>query len=459
MPSHMIDSVFFRDLFGSEAMRAIFDDVSLLQKWLDVEAAIARGQARAGLIPDSTAEEITRQAHAENMDVEAIKHGIDQTVHPLVSVIWQLAEHCAGDAGGYVHWGATTQDVMDTAIILQLRDAYTLVMATLDDLLAALRDLAIRYQHTPIAARTHGQQALPTTFGYKVAVWLAEAQRHRERFQQLYPRLMVGEYGGAVGTLAGLNEDQHVDSLAVQRLMMAELGLNVPLIAWHTSRDHIVEFAHTFNMLVALTGHIAHEVIDLQKREFGELEEPFEMGKIGSSTMPQKRNPMICEAILTLARLCREKASTAVDTLLYNEHERDWSSFQMEWVYLAELFVMGQRAVELTLRVLRGLIVYPDQMRANLDRTQGLLLAERVMFALGEHIGRQAAHDVVYRCAMRAFDEGRLFLDVLCAEPLIRSHLSRETLASLLDPVRYTGLAAVFVERVTSQVSMEGDKE
>jgi adenylosuccinate lyase len=446
----MIDSVFFRDLFGSEAMRAIFNDVNLLQKWLDVEAAIARGQARAGLIPDSAAEEITRQARTEAMDAEAIKRGIDKTVHPLVSVIWQLAEHCAGDAGGYVHWGATTQDVMDTAIILQLRDAYTLVMTTLGELLAALRELAVLHQHTPLAARTHGQQALPTTFGYKVAVWLAEAQRHRERFQQLHPRLIVGEYGGAVGTLAGLNEDQNVDSLTVQRLVMAELGLNVPVIAWHTSRDHIVEFAHTFNMLVALMGRIAHEIIDLQKREFGELEEPFEMGKIGSSTMPQKRNPMVCETILTLARLCREKASTAVDTLLYNEHERDWSSFQMEWVYLAELFVMGQRAVELTLRVLRGLIVYPEQMRRNLELTQGLLLAERVMFALGKHIGRQAAHDVVYDCAMRAFGEGRLFLDVLCDEPMVQTHLSRETLESLLDPVQYTGLAAVFVGRVTN---------
>jgi adenylosuccinate lyase len=454
----MIDSVFFRDLFGSDAMRAIFNDASLLQKWLDVEAAIARGQARAGLIPDSAAEEITRQARAETMDSEAIKRGIDKTAHPLVSVIWQLSERCAGDAGGYVHWGATTQDVMDTAIILQLRDAFALVMTTLGELLAALRELALRHQHTPLAARTHGQQALPTTFGYKVAVWLAEAQRHRERFLQLRPRLIVGEYGGAVGTLAGLSEDQKVDSLTVQRLVMAELGLNAPVIAWHTSRDHIVEFAHTFNMLVALMGRIAHEIIDLQKREFGELEEPFEMGKIGSSTMPQKRNPMICEAILTLARLCREKASTAVDTLLYNEHERDWSSFQMEWVYLAELFVMGQRAVELTLRVLRGLIVYPEQMRKNLDLTQGLLLAERVMFALGKHIGRQAAHDLVYKCAMRAFGEGRLFLDALCDEALIRAHLSRESLEALLDPAQYTGLAAVFVERVTNQPLMEGDE-
>jgi len=444
----MIDSLFFRDLFGSAAMRTIFDDMTLLQKWLDVEAAIARGQARAGFIPQAAAAEITRRARAETMNIDAIKAGIDKTVHPLVALIWQLSQHCAGDAGRYVHWGATTQDVMDTAIILQLRDAYSLVTDTLDMLIATLRRLAAAHQHTPIAARTHGQQALPTTFGFKVAVWLAEVYRHQERFVQLRPRLLVGEYAGAVGTLAGLNEGDAVDSLMIQRFVMEELGLGVPPIAWHTSRDHIVEFAHTFNMLVALMGRIAHEIIDLQKREFGEVEEPFEMGKVGSSTMPQKRNPMICESILTLGRLCREKASTALDTLLYNEHERDWSSFQMEWVYLAELFVMGQRAVEMMIGVLDGLIVYPDKMRQNLDLTQGLLLAERVMFALGQHIGRQDAHDVVYECAMHAFNNGTLFLDGLADHARVQPHVSRAALVALLDPVQYTGLAAVFVQRV-----------
>jgi 3-carboxy-cis,cis-muconate cycloisomerase len=228
---------------------------------------------------------------------------------------------------------------------------------------------------------------------------------------------------------------------------MDELGLGVPPIAWHTSRDSIVEFALLVCGWAALMGRIAHEIIDLQKQEFGEVEEPFEMGKVGSSTMPHKRNPMLCEAVLTLARLCREKAATAMDTLVYNEHERDWSSFQMEWAYLPELCVMGHGALELMARILRGLVVYPERMRRNLDLTGGLLLAERVMFALGEQIGRQSAHDVVYECAMHSFETQTAFIDVLVADARVSDHLSREQISALLDPAAYTGLAARFVER------------
>lgn len=445
---HVIDSIFFKDLFGSAAMRMVFDDMNLLQKWLDYEAALARAEARLGLIPAAAAAEITRQAKAEHMDTAAIKTGIDKTVHPLVSVIWQLSQRCEGEAGRYVHWGATTQDVMDTAIVLQLREALALIEETAKQLKAIMRELATRYRNTPIAGRTHGQQALPTTFGFKVAVWLAETHRHQQRLHDLKPRLLMGEFGGAVGTLAGLGD---ADGFAIQRALMDELKLGVPPIAWHTSRDGIVEFATVTSMLAALMGRIAHEIIDLQKQEFGELEEPFEMGKVGSSTMPQKRNPMLCEAILTLARLCREKSATAVDTILYNEHERDWSSFQMEWAYLPELMVMAHGAMEMTLRVLRGLHVYPERMRQNMNLTHGLLLAERVMFALGQHIGRQHAHDVVYECAMDAVAKNQPFLDSLCANEQVTEYLDRPALANLLDPEQYTGYASDFVGQVLEQ--------
>jgi adenylosuccinate lyase len=450
MPAHVIDSIFFRDLFGTAAMRAVFDDMALLQKWLDYEAALARAQARLGMFPSAAADEITRQAQASLMDTDAIKAGIDKTVHPLVSLIWQLSQRCAGDAGRYVHWGATTQDVMDTAIVLQLRDAIALFETTLDELCAVMTALARTYRDTPIAGRTHGQQALPTTFGAKVAVWLAELRRGRERLAGAKGRILVGQFGGAVGTLAGLSES-NVDALAAQAALMDELGLGAPPIAWHTSRDSIVEYALLVGTWAALMGRIAHEIIDLQKQEFGELEEPFEMGKVGSSTMPHKRNPMLCESVLTLARLTREKAATAMDTLVYNEHERDWASFQMEWAYLPELSVMAHGALELMLRILRGLIVYPDRMRRNLDVTGGLLLAERVMFALGEHIGRQTAHDVVYECAMHAIEHRLAFAEVLAEDARVAAYLSREKIVDLLDPAAYTGLAAQFVDRVVGK--------
>ena len=432
-------------------MREVFADKTLLQKWLDYEAALARVQARLGLMPLPAAEEITRKAQADLFDDEAIKRGIDETVHPLVSMIWQLSRLCEGDAGRYVHWGATTQDVMDTAIVLQIRDALTLLDATLNQLIQTCAELARTYRSTAIAGRTHGQQALPTTFGFKVAVWLAELLRHRTRLTDVRQRVLIGEFAGAVGTLAGLNESG-MDSLTVQKALMQELDLGVPLIAWHTSRDGIVEFANDVCMIAALMGRIAHEVIDLQKQEFGELEEPFAMGKVGSSTMPHKRNPMLCESVLTLARLCREKAATAVDTLVYNEHERDWASFQMEWAYLPELCVMAHGAMELMARILGGLRVYPDRMRQNLDITNGMLLAERIMFALGEHIGRQHAHDITYECAMHAVETRQSFRVVLSADARVSQHLSPAQIDELLNPDSYVGLAVNFVDQVLAQV-------
>lgn len=446
MASHVIDSAYFRDLYGSPAMRAVWSDQHLLQKWLDFEAALARAEVDAGIVPTNAAAEITRKARADLIDDEAIKRGVDATVHPLVSLIWQLSEHCEGDAGRYVHWGATTQDVMDTALILQIRDSYPLFSESLDGLINTLVALAQAHRDTPMAGRTHGQQALPITFGFKVAVWVAELLRHRERLLACKPRVLVGEFGGAVGTLASVGEI----GLGIQARLMADLGLGVPPIAWHTARDNIAEFTLILTMIAATVGKIAHEIIDLQKLEFGEAEEPFEMGKVGSSTMPQKRNPMLCEAILALTRLTRGQAVTAVDAM-HHEHERDWSSFQMEWAFLPEVCIMVHGALELTRRVMTGLRVYPDNMLRNLNVTGGSLLAERVMLALGASLGRQAAHDVIYEAAMAAFETRTPFADVLKRDTRVTQYLDAAAIDALLDPVQYTGLSAQFVERVCAQ--------
>ena len=452
MSAHIIDSALFADLFGSSKMRAVFDDRALLQKWLDFEAALARSQAAVGLVPLEAAAEITRKAKAQDFDMSAIKEGIDTTLHPLVPVIRQLAERCDGEAGRYVHWGATTQDVMDTGLVLQIKDALAILEPSLDELQNLLARLAMDHRNVPMAGRTHGQQALPITFGYKVAVWLAELQRHRRRLAQVRERVLVGEFAGAVGTLAGLNESG-VDALEVQSRLMAELGLGLPIIAWHTSRDSIAELIHLLCMITALPGRIAKEIIELQKQEIAELEEPFEAGKVGSSTMPQKRNPMLCESILTLARLCRDKSATALDTLIINEHERDWSSLQMEWAIVPEVFIMSQGALEMSIRVLGGLRVNSERMLQNMALTGGLLLSERVMFALSERYGRQVAHDLVYACAMASYEEQQPFIDVLLADQDVSAVLSREQLEALLDPRQYTGLADRFVDRVLDSLT------
>lgn len=443
MPSHVIDSHFLRDLYGTDAMRAVWDDRQLLQKWLDYEAALARAEAQVGLVPLEAAAEITRKARAELFDFELLKSGIDKAVHPLVPVIWQLSSLCDGEAGGYVHWGATTQDVMDTALVLQIRDALVLIDAALADVTRTLRGLARKYRDTPMAARTHGQQALPITFGFKVAGWLAECLRHAERLQSCRPRLLVGEFGGAAGTLAGIT--QH--GVEVKALLMAELGLGDPPIAWHASRDNIAEFCAATAIIAATMGRIAHDIIHLQMLEFGEVEESWEAGKVGSSTMPQKRNPMLCEAILTTSRLARQHAGLALDAMMH-DFERDWSSVQMEWEFVPELCILTHGGLTMMQRVLSTLAVHPNRMRINLDISGGQLLAERVMFALADRLGRQRSHDIVHEVSMAAFANGMPFAAALKAHPEVATRLQPDEIDALLDPSTYVGLSAVFVDRV-----------
>ena len=457
MPSHVIDSAFFRDHFGTARMRAVWDDRALLQCWLDYEAALAKAEAAEGMIPHDAANEIGKKARATLFDLDELKDGIDRTVHPLVPVVWKLAALCEGEAGRYVHWGATTQDVMDTALAMQLRDAQAILDGALAEVIDALAALSTRFRATPMAGRTHGQQALPITFGFKTATWLAELLRHQARLAEGRDRLFVGQFGGAVGTLAGIADGgQEEQAQQVQTRLMAELGLGVPVIAWHSSRDSFAAFATTLCGVCATLGKIAHEIINLQMTELAEVEEGQEAGKVGSSTMPQKRNPMLCETILTLSRLTRGHAVTAMDAMLH-DFERDWSSFQMEWEYLPELCLMTDAALSMTGRVLAGLTVRPDRMRRNLEITGGLLLAERVMFALAASLGRQDAHDLVHAVARRAQEQDQPFGTLLRTEPAVAAVLSPDQIARLLNPESYLGLAAHYADSVVQQ-AREGQR-
>ncbi len=449
MASHIIDSTFLKDLYGTPEMRAVFDDMSLLQKWLDTEVALAQAQAELSLIPAEAAAEITRCARADRLDIVRMKQLVDQTVHPIMPLIRVLKEACQGDAGEYIHWGATTQDIMDTAMVLQIKEAIAILEARLEALIEALVTLATHHRDTPMAGRTHGQQALPITFGYKVAVWLAEVLRHRERLAECKPRVLVGEFGGAVGTLASVTEH----GLQIQQGMMTRLGLGVPLIAWHAARDTLAEFASVLALLAATTGKIAHEVISLQRTEIAEVEEPFNIGKVGSSTMPHKRNPMICEAIHALARLVMHTVPVALDAMI-QEHERDWTGDHLEWAYLPEICVMTDGALQLSTRVVSGLQVHPRHMLNNLGQLNGLMLSEAVMLALAGKVGRQTAHDVVYECSMRAFENDLPFRQTLAETPVVTQHLSSADLEQLLDPLHYTGLAATFVDRVVQEAKL-----
>ena len=354
MPSNAIDSLIFKDMYGTDELRAVFSDEQVVQCWLDYEAALARAEAAVGLVPLDAADEITRQARVDNIDFQALRQGIYETTHELVPLIWQLASLCEGTAGGYVHWGATTQDVTDTGLILQVKAAYTIILRDLRALAEALADLARRERDTIMPGRTHGQHALPITFGFKVAVWLAEVRRHIERLEQAAPRVLVGQFAGAAGTLASVGEQ----GLVIQRLMMADLGLGVPEICWHPARDGLAEYVSVLAMIAMTMSKIAHEVILLQKSEVAELEEPYVRGKVGSSTMPHKRNPMICEGIQAEARMVRGIQNTVLSAM-ESEHERDWAAVHVEWACVPEASILAGGAVAHTLRVITDLIVYP----------------------------------------------------------------------------------------------------
>jgi len=442
----VLDHALYRDQFGSPEMRALFTAEASVRRWLEVEVALARAEAAVGIVPEAAAREIARAAEALAVDWPALERETALVGYPILPLVRQLAAACAGDAGGYVHWGATTQDIMDTAVVLQCRDALAVVERDLARLEAALADLARRHRDTVMAGRTHGQHALPITFGYKVAVWVAEVRRHRARCRELAPRLLVGQLAGAAGTLASLGTAGE----AVQRGMMAGLGLDVPPIAWHVARDGLAELAAVLGMVCATGGKLGQEVALLARTEIGELEEGYRPGRGASSTMPQKRNPITSELLIAIARIARQEVGLALDAMA-PDHERATGPWHLEWACLPALAVLAGGALGRALDLVGGLTVRPDRMAENLARTDGLIVAEAAMMALAPRLGRQRAHDVVSEACGEALGSGRRLADVLAARPEVAAVLSPAAVAEALDPRRYTGLAARFVDRVVGE--------
>lgn len=444
--STMIDSKVFRDWFGSQEMREIFTDEYRLQRWLDVEAALARVQGRLGMIPAEAAREISAQARVENLNLEEFKESADRTVHPIMPLIWGLQKVCQKPNGEYIHWGATSQDIMDTGMMLQIKDASAILSRDLKQIEEILLSLAEKYRSTPMAGRTHGQHGLPLTFGFKVAVWLAEVRRHLQRWEQSRERILVGNLSGAVGTHAAMG----ALGIKVQRGVMEELGLGEPEITWHPARDRIAEFVSLLASICATMGKIAKEVINLQKTEVAELAEPFAMGKVGSSTMPQKRNPHLCEAIVALSKMVRYHAALALEGMV-QEHERDMAAWMAEWEMVPQACILTSGILKHSKGVLRDLVVNEKKMRSNLDVMKGLILAEPVMFALATKVGHQEGHKIIYEICMKAHESGQAFKEALLADKRVASSLGPEMIDQLLDPEKYTGLSTEIVDRLTGK--------
>ena len=446
MTATALDSAIFRDIFTTPEMREVFSDERRTSYYLEIERALARAQARLGIIPEKAAREIERQCRIENIDLARLKQQTERIGYPILGVVQQIVDLCADGLGEWCHWGATTQDITDTAAIMQIRAALELVEKDMEAIAAALADLSRRYRDTPMAGRSNLQQAVPLTFGFKTAALLAAMQRHRERLAQLRPRVLVGEFGGAVGTLASLGGD----GLKVQAAMMKELGLGQPDIAWHTVRDRIGEVACFLGLLTGTLGKISMDVKLLMQTEVAEVYEPFHEARGSSSTMPQKRNPISCLYIHSTVALVRQHVAALLEAAVA-DHERSTGPWEIEWISLPEIFLLASGALAQTRLLVCGLEVDADRMRANLDLTRGMIVSEAVMMGLGPHLGRQRAHDLVYDICRKVAATGVPLVDLLAQNADISKHLTRAELDKMCDPASYLGLAGEMVDQVLAR--------
>jgi 3-carboxy-cis,cis-muconate cycloisomerase len=449
MPSTVFDSALYRDAFGTPSMRAVFSDESFVGHAVTVETALARVQGRLGVIPTDAAAAISTHASAGGIDLAKLKQETELVGYPIVGLVHQLAKQC-GEAGRYLHWGATTQDIMDTATVMQMREALALVGDDLAAIDTALATLALKHRNTIMAGRTHLQHALPITFGHKAAVWLAMVRRHRERLDQLKPRVLVGQFSGAAGTLASLGDK----GLTVQDALMAELGLGNPAITWHAARDSLAETVGFLALVTASLAKIATDVMLLMQTEVGEVFEPFVAGRGSSSTMPQKRNPIACEHIIAAAKAVRQHAGLMLDAVVA-DHERATGAWQLEWIAVPESFLATAGALRHARFMIDGLIVDAARMRRNLDITGGLIVAEAVMMALAEPIGRDRAHDVVYAACRAAVEQETPLVDQLRKRADVTGYLDETRLQRLVDPVSYLGAAPAMIDRVLGRADVQ----
>ncbi len=442
MPVNPADSAIYGTVFGTDAMRAVFDDIAGLHRMLAVEAALARVEARLGLIPAEAAAAIEAAAGRVRLDPTALGASVRNVGYPVVGLVAALSRE-AGEAGRWTHWGATTQDILDTALALQLRDGLVMIRATL---LATIRALAVqadRHRHAVMAGRTHLQHALPITFGLKCAVWLQPLLAHVERLDQLRPRVERVQFGGAAGTLASLGHD----GIAVMEGLAGELGLAASPAPWHVCRDGPAEAVGFLGLLTGSLAKIATDVVLLAQTEVGEVAEPHAEGRGGSSTMPQKRNPIASEYILAAARGVQAMVPL-MQNAMAGDQERATGPWQAEALALPQAFVLAHGAAEAARGLAEGLVVDTARMRRNLDVTNGLIVAEAVMMGLAPQLGRAEAHHVVRHASDAALAENIPLATALSREAAVTAKLDAAAIGRLTDPTRYLGSADAFIDRV-----------
>ncbi|HEY9068032.1 MAG TPA: adenylosuccinate lyase family protein [Burkholderiaceae bacterium] len=448
MSATIIDSAIFQGIFSSDEMRHVWSDENRTQKYLDIESALAKVQGRLGLIPQEAADEIVSHCRLEQIDMGKLRQQTERIGYPILGVVSQLNALCRDKLGEYCHWGATTQDITDTATVLQIREALAIVERELAAISAAMARHAKAHRLTPMIGRSNLQQAIPVTFGYKMAGLLSAIERHRERLAQLKERVLVGEFAGAAGTLASLEKG----AMETQAGLCAELGLKQPVIAWHTIRDNIAEVGTVLGLIGGTLGKLSMDVKLMMQTEVGEVYEPYAHGRGSSSTMPQKRNPISSCYIHAAISVVRQHAAALMDAMVA-DHERSTGPWEIEWIVLPEAFCLMAGALKQSRFVLEGLEVDAGAMRRNIDMTHGLVMSEAVMMGLGPYIGREYAHDLVYDLCRESLSSKTPLIDLLAGHAEIRRHVDRKALEDMLDPANYLGQSGVMVDRVLALVT------
>ena len=435
-------------LFRWRALDEIFSDRARVQRMLDFEAALARAEARVGVIPHAASVAIEKKCRAELIDLPLLAESAALAGNLAIPLVKQLTALVAQDdkeSARFVHWGATSQDAIDTGFILQLQEALDLICKDLSRLSNTSAELTSKFRTTPLAARTWMQHALPTTFGFKTAGWLDALNRHRRRLSEMQRRARVLQFGGAVGTLAALHEK----GLDVAQALAQELHLELPDIPWHSHRDRIAEVATTFGLLTGTLGKIARDISLHAQTEVGELSKPAAAGRGGSSTMPHKRNPVTAAVILSAAARVPALVSTLLSAMV-QEDERGLGGWHAEWESLPEIITLSGGALHHLAETLPGLAIDWEKMRENLSLTNGLIFAEAVTMALGSKIGRLQAHQLVEAACRRALAERKDLRAILAQDREIAKLLSSAELDQLFDPRRYMGAAELLIDRVLS---------
>jgi 3-carboxy-cis,cis-muconate cycloisomerase len=448
MSVHPADSEIFGALWGTAEMRALFSDATHLQLMLDVEAALARAEARLGLVPQQVADAITKAARVENLQIELIAAGTRETGVPVPALVSELGRAAGEEAARYIHLGATTQDILDTALVLQMRRALEYLRRDLVALARTLAKRASEYRDTPMAGRTHLQQAVPTTFGFKCAVWASPLAAHVERLDQAASRALVVQFGGAAGTLAALG----ANGIAVGEALAQELGLGAPDLPWHVARDTVAEIAALLGLVCGSLSKFALDVVLLMQTEVAEVFEPHAAGRGGSSTMPQKHNPVAAEYVIAAARGVHALAPLML-TAMAQDHERAAGPWQSEALALPQCFVLSAGAMAHALAIAEGMTIDAARMRRNLDLGGGLIMAEAVSTGLAPVMGRAAAHHLLQRVSDRAIAESKTLGQALRDDAEVRRHLSDEQINRLTDPAEYLGSAGAFVDRVVGRIA------